>query len=334
VPLARPVLASPARVRTGLAPFAALLVFFSTPASADPPANDAQAEALIRVGIDLRRDGRDDDALDAFRRANALHATPRGEAQIGLAEQSLGRWTDAASHLEAALSATTDAWIARHRAELEESLQVISAHLGWIAVTCDTPGAQLLVNGESAGSPADAPPARLIEGPVDLEVRADGYDPWRRTVAVRAGERTRAFVALVPHAPPPPSPSPPPPETKKETTPARVAPAPFPWAAATSAALGVAGLSLGVAFGIEVFHAKAERDPHCDGGRCDATGLALDDLARQDATVSSVALGVGVLGTAAAAWFFWRRTPRATVSLAVLPIASSSEWGIHLSGRF
>jgi hypothetical protein len=54
-----------------------------------------EAEDLVRKGVDLRREGRDQNALETFRKANQLASTPRTVAQMGLAEQALGRWTDA-----------------------------------------------------------------------------------------------------------------------------------------------------------------------------------------------------------------------------------------------
>src|SRR3982751_2270792 len=69
------------------------------------------AEPLIRRGIELRRAGRDAEALEQFRQANQLAPSPRAAAQIGLAEQALGRWLDADGHLRAALAAPSDPWI-------------------------------------------------------------------------------------------------------------------------------------------------------------------------------------------------------------------------------
>src|SRR4051812_16131890 len=69
------------------------------------------AEAAIRRGVDLRRQGQDDQALQEFKKAYELSPSPRAIAQIGLAEQALGRWVDAETHLEAALGSKTDAWI-------------------------------------------------------------------------------------------------------------------------------------------------------------------------------------------------------------------------------
>jgi len=48
------------------------------------------ADAAIRRGVDLRRQGQDDQALQEFKKAYELSPSPRALAQIGLAEQALG----------------------------------------------------------------------------------------------------------------------------------------------------------------------------------------------------------------------------------------------------
>src|SRR4051812_7480565 len=58
--------------------------------------NAAQAAAdaleLLREGVSLRREGRDEEALQRFQRAYEIGHGGRALAQIGLAEQALGRW--------------------------------------------------------------------------------------------------------------------------------------------------------------------------------------------------------------------------------------------------
>src|SRR5687767_13732162 len=86
-------------------------------------------EALIKRGVELRRQGEDQAALREFQRAHALAPTPRAAAQIGLAEQALERWTDAEAHLNEALRARNDPWIRKNRAVLEESLRTVRGRI-------------------------------------------------------------------------------------------------------------------------------------------------------------------------------------------------------------
>src|SRR6266705_1743487 len=87
-----------------LAPLLAVLIV-PAPARAD------DADALIKQGVELRRAGNDQQALERFRRAYDLAPTPRALAQMGLAEQALARWVDGEAHLAKALIAPQDAWI-------------------------------------------------------------------------------------------------------------------------------------------------------------------------------------------------------------------------------
>ena len=70
-------------------------------------------EALISEGIALRKRGRHQEALRKFREAHKLEATPRAAAQLGLCEQALGQWVEGEDHLEEALKAAKDPWIAK-----------------------------------------------------------------------------------------------------------------------------------------------------------------------------------------------------------------------------
>src|SRR5260370_22221284 len=98
------------------------------------PAHADDADDLIHKGIELRKQGKDQDALEAFRRANALSPTLRAQAQLGFAEQALGRWVDAYEHIEAALRGAGDPWIAKNRPVLEASLLTIRKHVGELEI--------------------------------------------------------------------------------------------------------------------------------------------------------------------------------------------------------
>lgn len=82
--------------------FAALCVF-----SGALPAVAAgwHEEIFIRKGVELRRKGRNQEALAEFQKAffEVAH-TPRAAAQLGLCEQSLGNWLRAHLHLSDALT--------------------------------------------------------------------------------------------------------------------------------------------------------------------------------------------------------------------------------------
>src|SRR5262245_5743759 len=110
----------------------------------DARADDA--ESLLRRGIDLRKQGQDTEALESFRAAHTLDPTPRAKAQIGLAEQALGRWLDAHQHLSEALSAADDPWIIKNREALEGARSTIEDRLGWLFVMTNAEGAEIWID--------------------------------------------------------------------------------------------------------------------------------------------------------------------------------------------
>lgn len=132
---------------------ALLLVLASAPGTAlaqsDP---SAQEEALVREGVELRRQGQDEAAVAVLRRAYQLHGSPRATGQLALAEQSLGRWARAESLLRNALCAVEDPWVARNREVLTGALAVAEQHLATVEVLGGVDGAELRVDDERVGT--------------------------------------------------------------------------------------------------------------------------------------------------------------------------------------
>ncbi|MFO0560926.1 MAG: PEGA domain-containing protein [Polyangiales bacterium] len=163
-----------------------------------PPDDVARAEALITEGVSLRTQQRDADALQRFEQAQAIHGTPRGLAQIALAEQALNRWVAAERHLREALAASSDGWITRNGAALRSALSVIESHLGRLEVRTNVAGAELWVAAVREGTLPLAAPIRVVIGQQPIELRAPGYQTATRTVTIAAGQLTTETVTLTP----------------------------------------------------------------------------------------------------------------------------------------
>ena len=168
---------------------AGALVCASLLGSATAFAQDA--DALIKQGVELRREGKDQEALEQFRRAFEVAPTPRALAQMALAEQALGRWVDAEAHVGKALEAAQDPWIEKYRVTLEQSREKIAEHLGSLAVSGGPDGAALRVDGQVAGTLPLRGPLRLPTGTVSLEVSSQGRVLALRTVSIAPGLVTR-----------------------------------------------------------------------------------------------------------------------------------------------
>ncbi len=161
-------------------------------------AEDTDVESLLSQGIALREQGKDDQALEVFRRADARAHTPRTGAQVALAEQAIGLWVPAEAHLLAALRAREDPWISRNRAALEGALAVIQKRLGNLEVRADVPGAEVRIDGILAGVLPFEVPLRAEAGRRAVEVRAAGYHPISRVTEIVAGQSSRETFTLVP----------------------------------------------------------------------------------------------------------------------------------------
>jgi hypothetical protein len=190
--------------RSVLARACALALLLSVPRAA----RAEDADSLIKQGVELRRAGKDEAALGQFRRAYDLAPTPRALAQMGLAEQALGRWVDGETHLQRALEAGDDPWIAKYRATLESSRAEIGRHLGSLFVTGGPEGAELRVDGHPVGTLPLRRPVRLPLGTFALEASAGGHVVAARAVSIAAGitaHEDLSTPAATPAAPPAPT---------------------------------------------------------------------------------------------------------------------------------
>lgn len=143
-------------------------------------------EALLREGVELRRAGHDVDALDRFSRAYAASQSPIALAQMGLAEQALGRWVPSEAHVREALASRGSAWIEQNRAPIEAAYAVIARHVGSLEIDGTPRGAAVVIHGERVATlPLDSPVRRLA-GRVSVVVTAVGYRPAARTVSIVA----------------------------------------------------------------------------------------------------------------------------------------------------
>jgi hypothetical protein len=174
-------------------PLIAALVLSAVRASASEP---AEVEVLIQEANQLRREGKDGMALPLMRRAYDMATTARTAAQLGLVEVALGYWLPAEQHLVEALSSPRDPWIHQNRAELERVLAGIRASIGEIEVVGQPPGSEVVVNGQSVGILPLAKPVRVGDGPVRVEVRADGYRPSIQTLTMSKGAKQQVDVRL------------------------------------------------------------------------------------------------------------------------------------------
>jgi tetratricopeptide (TPR) repeat protein len=278
------------------------------PSALGPRPAWADVNAAVKRGIELRREGKDEEALEVFRDALAHAPTSnRIRVQLATALQALGRWQEAQRYLRQAIQHTEDPYIARHYAELNQALDYVSDRLGTIEIRGTPPGADVFLSGRRIGA-LPLEPLVVPTGSYVLEVRLDGYYPAVRalTVSARGFHRERLELLPLAVAPSPlPAPAPgraaaPSHDTRASTPSNR-----WIWAlAGTGAASGVAAI---VAVILRERYASRWNSDDCLAGqrtRGENCASYLDNgrTAGQVAIVSATAAGVLLGSAATVAW--------------------------------
>jgi tetratricopeptide (TPR) repeat protein len=154
------------------------------------------SESLIQQGLDLRRAGRDVDALEKFERAYSMEPSPRAAAQVGLCLQAVGRLADADAKLSEALSSPNDPWVKKNLAILKASSEEAKSHVARIEIVGTPTGSEVFLTGRSIGRLPLSKPIAVDEGTVVLEFRASGFATQTRQVNIRGGQYQKLLVRL------------------------------------------------------------------------------------------------------------------------------------------
>jgi tetratricopeptide (TPR) repeat protein len=150
-----------------------------------PSARVARAdelEALVRKGVEFRRQGKEQEALEMFQRAAEIRKTARVMAQMALAEQALGLWVKAETDLKIALEDKGDPWVTKNRGALTEAMKTVESHLASLEVWGTPNGAEVFVDGHSVGRLPSSGEIRLPLGEVTVTVRKPAFAAVTRVV--------------------------------------------------------------------------------------------------------------------------------------------------------
>jgi tetratricopeptide (TPR) repeat protein len=223
---------------------------------------ELRADALLEQGIDLRRLGKDQEALTVLEEAVALKPeSARARVHLAAAHQALGHWLEADALLRELLQESDDPYVQRHLATLQEAAEFAAQHLGSLLVQGAPAGAAVQVNGRPLGSLPLSTAARLAIGSYQLEVFLEGYSPVRRPISIAPGAVRREAGVLAPLAPPP--------IAHSGAAPAAPAGGSPRWLSWTLSGLGAgAALTTVVAFGVRNQHAARWNSSAClESGR-------------------------------------------------------------------
>jgi tetratricopeptide (TPR) repeat protein len=155
-----------------------------------------ESDDLIKKGVEQRRKGEDDKALELFKRAHDIDQGARSEAQMGFAEQALGIWALAETHLTEALAQANDPWIKKNNAALRKALDTVASHLGTLEVWGSPAGAEVVMGGTTVGVLPQPVRVRVTAGTVQITVHADGFVELARVVEVPPGGKVRERFEL------------------------------------------------------------------------------------------------------------------------------------------
>ena len=273
----------------------------------------AETEALLRKGIQLRREGADEAALAVFLEAQTQSPdSVRVLLHVATAAQAASKWLMADEYLRKAAEHSDDPYYQRYRTEIEEVRAATAQRVGQFRAIGEPEGAQVILNGQVVGTLPMETPKSLEAGTYVLEVVKPGYYRLRRPISVPGSVLTRETVALNVRAPGAPDDvgtsggvgvdtrAGQPPDWWQQS-----------WVSWTLLGVGVAG---GATAGVAFYMREGSVDKWNDEGRClDATRPELTraqvcpntrddiDLAEQVVVIGGV-VGVAFAGAALTHW--------------------------------
>jgi len=332
-----------------------LLALVCAPQLARAEANDvAAAEKLFREGAAALKRGEVEPACAKLSQSNTLDPAIGTLGLLALCHERQGRTATAL------LEYRTVASLARSANQNERAViastraRELEAKVPHLELVLPKLGAELTIEvGDRHVLPTelDAPIA-LDPGPVKVRVSADGYESWSQTLTVPAeGGVIRVAVPKLepvesvsleedkpaapavaretPHSAPPPPP-PAAPRPRSPGPPPEAEPSVLAWGAI---GIGVAGLAVGAAFGVNALSNNSKSAAHCSGNECDFDGVNLRARALRSATVSTLSFvgGSAMLATGLVLLFTRdREQPRLAAE-----VSSRSDGGfVSLRGRF
>lgn len=182
------------RARAWLVPLV-LVGALACPARAQDEPESGEYWTLIDEAIAEADAGRHGEALVLFRRAHELRPSARTLRAMGLMLYEMRDYVAASRVLAEALDDARRPLEGSERDEVAAAVRRAESFIGTLVLSTRPTAVQITVDGRPVERSADRRIA-LNPGEHELGVRADGYEPERRTVAIRAGERLDLEVEL------------------------------------------------------------------------------------------------------------------------------------------
>jgi tetratricopeptide (TPR) repeat protein len=201
--LAQPAPAAPSASESAPAPAP------PPPAPAPAPSGSASkdpADELFARGNEAFDRGALDEAYGLYQKAWALKHTFDIAGNLGQVELKLGRFRDAAEHLEFTLRLFPPTGKSEPREAIRRAFEAARKQVASLTIRVNVQGAAVSIDGASIGlSPFEAP-VFVEPGKRTIEATLEAHLPTRISIDVAKNESRDVALSLVPKAQPPPPP--------------------------------------------------------------------------------------------------------------------------------
>ncbi len=322
---------------------AAALLLFSLPVHAQSASDLESARDLYKQARELRTKGDLKAALEKFKGANALAATPITALELGRTYMQLGQLLEAR---EAFLSVSRlkvqsdeSERSAAARTEAGELAEHVRPKIPSLVVRVPT-GATLTVDGLTVPPDAVGLPRKLNPGAHEVSARMGEGAEDKKSVTLKEGESAEVTLAPKGDAPSVPSgPSVGAGDARIVSPPVAGAPKegggtslhPLVW---IGSGVAVAGVAFGTVAGIVTLSKKSTISDLCQGTRCAPSAESAVSSGRTWATLSTLSFIVGGAGAAAAVVGLFLPTPsKSKVAAALSRVDVGPRW-LGVRGSF
>ena len=173
---------------------------WSATAHAQTAVDQDDPEALFADGRRLYKEGKHQEAYEAYKRAFELRESYDIAGNLGNVEVKLGHFKDAVKHLRFVLDKLPPSMDPQKRKRVRDKTQKrideAMQHVAIAEIATEPQGADVSVDGESVGKTPLAEPLYLDKGKHTITVELDGYHTLKREVDLPAGSDKSFALSL------------------------------------------------------------------------------------------------------------------------------------------
>ena len=295
---------------------------------APPTQSSAETKLHFQRAVKLYSEEDYRGALVEFKRAYELSNNYVILYNLGQTQFQLRDYASALSAFEKYLANGGSQIATARRQEVEKDLDDLRGRVARITIEVSVAGANVSVDDVVIGKSPLPGPVTVSTGARKLSATKEGLPSVTRTIEIAGGDKATVKLDFpVPASAPAPSL----PKSEQPAPPDGVSPLAF-----VGFGVAVVGVGVGATFGILALGTKSDLDARCPDRVCPTDAQGTGDTLSTQATLSTIGIGVGILGAAVGTYFLLTggasaRAPGAA-SATISPYFSGSGGG--LEGRF